>query len=132
MNPIYAGLVVWLITVIITESFLFEKVRAWAAQKTTVWPIPSPHDLARVNCEAGGGMDAVRDFLHPPRRPHLAYLVECHLCCGVWVGFVVASALAIFAGSSGPTDNIILDGLLFKAIGHLTFAVQKVLERVSS
>lgn len=43
-------------------------------------------------------------------------LLTCHLCTGVWVGF----ALAIVAGGPFPEWwGVIVNGLLYKAVGHL-------------
>lgn len=57
------------------------------------------------------------------RAPHpkLRYLLTCQLCAGTWVGFVLA---ALFGG---PFGFVLVDGLLYKAIGHATLELASFL-----
>jgi hypothetical protein len=56
---------------------------------------------------------------HAPDK--LAELATCQLCAGVWVGF--GQGLLI----RGPLGHFILDGLLYKAGGHLVLEVASLL-----
>lgn len=95
---LYAGLVNWLATWIIVESKLFEGVREWVQKK------------------AG-------------EESKLAYLTTCHLCAGTWVGLALSTVLT---GPLAPTTalsmlnavlTVLLNGLLFKSVGHLLLEV---------
>lgn len=64
-----------------------------------------------------------------PARPKLAYLVSCHLCTGTWVGL----ALALVAGSPVPgVLGLVVGGLIYKAVGHVTLEVTAALKRVGT
>lgn len=111
MTVLAAGLVVWLVTKIVTESVLFEPVREWVAGDHWV------HHPAHI--------DGFIEARWESRRPKLAYLAHCNLCAGTWIG--LATALVI----PGPFGLFLLNGLLFKAVAHLVLSVEHLLERVA-
>ena len=99
MLVVWAGLVNWIATTILVEGELFRPVR----ERVGGW-VPPTNPFSFF----GGGYW---------RRPKVAYLVQCHLCTGTWVGFVLALVVP------GPFEFFVLDGLLYKAVGHLTLTV---------
>lgn len=117
---VFAGAVCWLATLILVEGVIFQGCREWLKVKC---------DRIRERCldrdnEVRGTWMA--------RNAHAAagkigYLVTCHLCAGTWVGI----ALTPFA--HGPFHSTIfgvtalLNGLLYKAMGHLFLEIQAVL-----
>lgn len=92
MEALYAGLVCWLVTMIVVESEMFRPVRE---------------------------MRLIEE------RPKLAYLVNCYLCAGTWIG--IALGLLV----PGPLGLFLLDGLLYKAAGHALLILQRVGERAA-
>jgi hypothetical protein len=96
---LYAGLVNWLATWIIVEAEVFREVREWFKAKCASLPNKT---LGKKLC----------------------YLVECQLCAGTWVGL----GLSLFLGGpmevSIPMIGWMLNGLLYKAVGHLILEVQ--------
>lgn len=55
----------------------------------------------------------------------LSYLVTCHLCAGTWVGFALALVVR------GPLPGgFIVNGLAYKAVGHITLEVTALLKRL--
>jgi len=97
---IFAGMVNWLATLIITEGKIFEPVRNYAATK----------------------------------GEYIRYLASCYLCAGVWVGIIEAVFFAVMKVEQPWHAWVLLlaNALLYKAIGHLIFIVQRVLEAVSN
>lgn len=106
MNTLYAGLVVWLVTLIIVESELLRPVREWVAGYVPATVINPRLSISEFNT-----------------RPKLAYLLGCHLCTGVWVGLTVAVVVP------GPLPYTVLNGLLYKAIGHGVLEITSFLRR---
>lgn len=92
MTVLWAGLICWLVTLIIVESELFRPVR---------------ERLTEIH-------------------PKLAYLSGCHLCTGTWVG--IGMALII----SGPFGFFLLNGLLFKAVGHIALEIVAVFKKYTA
>jgi len=102
MTVLYGGLIVWLATLIIVESFIFQPLRDWLESKV----IPSTN----------------------PRRSttwyKLAYLSRCQLCMGTWVGWIVAAFIP------GPLP-LFWCGLLYKAVAHCILEVTGLLRRTN-
>jgi hypothetical protein len=78
----------------------------------------------------GAVFQPVRDLVHRhthhrPRAHHLSYLTACFLCAGVWVGFAEA---AVFGGPFRGWAAIIINGLVYKAIGHAVYIMQRLAE----
>ena len=59
-------------------------------------------------------------------RIRMHKLIDCGLCVGTWVGFFLAIL------TPGPFNNMILDGLLYKSLGHVLWIAQHVMERINS
>ena len=95
---LFAGLVNWLATLIIVESFVFEPVRSWVRQG---WP--------------GSKLD---------------YLMSCHLCMGTWAGLILA--LVVPGPFTHPTLFWFLNGLLYKAVGHIVLEITAILKHINS
>lgn len=154
MTPLYAGLVVWLVTLVLVEGFVFEGWRDWLRQRTAAAsdrydqahtavlrakPVPSRYQDGRPvydpvtpeqAIEAGRTLDArlskAERAGRTARRWHkVAYLFHCHLCLGLWIGWAVALVIP------GPLPHFLLNGLLYKAVGHVVLEVTGVLQRVS-
>lgn len=141
MTPLYAGLVVWLVTLVLVEGFVFEGWRDWLRQRTAA--ASDRYDQAhtavlRAKAWAGGEGERQRAAEldarlsrqeragRAARRWHkVAYLFHCHLCLGLWVGWAVALVIP------GPLPHFLLNGLLYKAVGHVVLEVTGVLQRVS-
>lgn len=100
MTALYAGLVCWLVTTILVEGELLRPLREAAGG----W-VP-PYELL--------GMADLPGFW---RRPKIAYLIQCHLCTGTWVGLLLGLVVP------GPLSLRLLNGLLYKAVGHLVLVV---------
>lgn len=98
MTPLYAGLVVWLVTLVLVEGFVFEWYREG---------IRKFYQQAYIKGRSGFTLSALQKW---------AYLSTCHLCTGVWVGWAVAAIVG------GPW-HWLLSGLLYKAIGHVILEV---------
>jgi hypothetical protein len=59
------------------------------------------------------------------RGEYARYFIGCHLCAGVWVGFIEAVVYMAF-GAAFPFTSwwlVLANGLAFKAVGHLTLLV---------
>lgn len=95
MIVLFAGLVNWLVTLIIVESELFREVRDWVDT-------------------------------HAPEK--LRYLVHCHLCCGTWIGLALALVLPGPLVAVHPLLTWFLNGLLYKAVGHVTLEITAILK----
>lgn len=109
LSAVMATLVVygpinWIATAIFVDNKLFEEVRT-AIQRLGKW------------CENRG---------HHILADKLDYLPNCPMCMGVWIGLGLAGVLELFglplpvASSFWPL-NVLLNGLLIKAIGHLYY-----------
>lgn len=111
MTALYAGLVVWLVTLILVEGEIFRPVRELLSGYVPAhWVDATPRfKISEYN-----------------RRPKLAYLVGCHLCTGTWVGLGVAFLIP------GPLPHVVLNGLLYKAIGHVVLEVTALLKRAAA
>jgi hypothetical protein len=123
VSAVYAGLVCWLVTLILVESELFRPLRQWLELRRDL-AVHGP--VARDwNWRFEHAPYAVQ-ALHPRRARRwekARYFMCCHLCTGVWVGLALGLLLP------GPLELWVLNGLLFKAVGHLALCVQKTLER---
>lgn len=113
------GLVNWLVTTILVESELFKPLRRWVRARYEFHRF-GPR---RAERSAWWDLDLDRNLDRPfhARRTALwhkvDYLVGCHLCAGTWIGIALAG---IAGGPFAGVVGIILNGLLYKAIGHLT------------
>lgn len=93
------GLVNWFVTTVVVEANVTQPIRSWFH---TRW-MHAQREWSLVMWEK------------------LAYLVNCHMCAGVWVGLALAAfAPMVFGPGVIP---FILVGLLIKAIGHLVLTV---------
>ena len=124
-----AGLVNWLATTILVEAKLLEPVRCWVAGRTPAAEAGWQHDDYGDPIPLSW-QDARPEYI---RRPKLAYLVGCHLCTGTWVGLAMAGFVAgpFTAAVSFPPAAFVLNGLLFKALGHSILHVANLLERIA-
>lgn len=127
---ILAGYITWLITAIIVESELVRPLR------DLVYRFTKRGVAERLRREAYEAfldldlptLDVIRDYVNAGPRWHhrlmtkVHYLLACNLCTGVWVGLGLATVL------TGPFENIILDGLAYKAIAHFILAVVNFLD----
>lgn len=131
MNTLYLGLVCWLATLIIVESELTRPLREWLerrAQRELPVPKTIPEAHVRADYRTKNGHIFFFFFGTRPVFEKLRYAVSCHLCAGVWVGVVLA---AIFGGPfTGPAATA-ANGLLYKAIGHLTLEVAALVRRTN-
>lgn len=122
---LFLGLVNWLVTLILVESELTRPVREWVngrrikAEVCVEYP-HRPREYRNIitcpwRCRAWG-------------KAH--YLVGCHLCAGTWVGFMLAAAFGgpLASGVVGVVSN----GLLYKAVGHVTLEVTAALKRTGA
>lgn len=78
--------------------------------------------LATTVIVEGKIFEPVRDRA---RGEYARYFVGCHLCAGVWVGFIEAVVYMAF-GAAFPFTSwwlVLANGLAFKAVGHLTLLV---------
>jgi Protein of unknown function (DUF1360) len=108
---LFLGLANWLATTVLVEAEVTRDYRDWINKK----------------------YEQANEF--PTSRSawawyKLKYLVGCHLCTGVWVGF--AMALFIPPIVSVPFVGYVLTALTIKAIGHATLVFHKWGESVSS
>jgi hypothetical protein len=104
MNPIVvliaAGLINFIATLVIVDSFLFKSVRD-AGQKFGCW-------LQRHGWLFAG--------------KHIVYFVTCPLCVGIWIGF--AQTLVLPPVFQAPVwISWLINGLLFKGLGHVVYQV---------
>ena len=106
---LYASLINWVATYILVSGVIFEDYRNWVKGIAK-----------RIQRRA------------PRTGKQLAYLVSCALCMGTWVGFALAVVLPGPVHPRHPwwapswmiaTVAIILNGLLYKAVGHLFLQV---------
>lgn len=78
--------------------------------------------LATTIVVEGKIFEPVRNRVH---GEYARYFVGCHLCAGVWVGFIEAVVYMAF-GAAFPFTSwwlVLANGLAFKAVGHLTLLV---------
>jgi hypothetical protein len=110
VRAVEMGLVCWLATLVLVDGFVFatprravkdggERLEAFGGRLVDAG--------RRVRCgrvcrEVGG---------------KIAYLPYCQLCTGVWVG--LALAVAVPGPLAGQPFGVLLDGLLYKAVGHI-------------
>lgn len=113
MNVLYAGLIVWLVTLILVESFAFAGLREYVE-------VLQDRAIDRAYDDPSD-----RNLLLLRAAEKLTYLVNCHLCTGVWVGLVVALIIP------GPLP-MVLNALLYKAVGHLVLEVAALLRRTGA
>lgn len=116
------GLVNWFATLLVVESELVRPLRDWL-------------DGRRRSAEGWSvEYDCAGNYMHGtitcPWRCRawgkIGYLFHCHMCAGTWVG------LAIAAVAGGPFTGwaaLVLNGLAYKAVGHLTLAVVNRLDQ---
>lgn len=116
MNVLYAGLITWFVTLVLVEGEIFAPLRDWFEYRT---------DLALLRDRYA---ETTKEHKKTTRRYRVwnkvSYLVNCHMCAGTWIGIGLGFLIP------GPFSPV-LSGLLYKAIGHLTLAVQKTFERFS-
>lgn len=122
LNPSMAGIILiagalnWFTTLVLVEGFIFKKRRErvkFQARRLAKWCLkcPSPGFMRR-----NLGATAQK----------MVYFVECHLCMGTWVGFVLASFMPVPVHIPAWGATTIVNGLLFKAVGHM------ILEKTST
>lgn len=134
MIVLWAGLINWLVTTIITESTLFSPLRLWLIFRSTA--IMTPDGLKHVGREAyswpedttSADVDAAmaNKIVHG-RWKKPTQLLTCQLCTRVWIGF----ALALYLG--GPIGGffwVIANGLLYAAVGHLLYSLEALLAAI--
>lgn len=122
------GAVVWFITAVLVEGEIFrpfrEAIEKWAGK---------PDRIETVRHPIPGGIymeSLVRLKAEHPFRLKLAYLTHCHMCCGVWVGLLVAAATPYrLVESTLPLGAWFLTGIAYKAVAHLILAVNHLLTR---
>lgn len=112
MSVLYAGLICWLATLILVESFVAEPLR----EATLGW--------RNVRIDRALETGTLRDIRIARLGEKLTYLVNCQLCSGVWIGLVLALIIP------GPLP-MVLNGLLYKAVAHIILEVVAVLQRAS-
>lgn len=108
MQVLFLGLVTWIATTIVVESELFRPLRAWIGMRGVARKLD--RDTRRLREDGSSRLWA-----------KAAYLVECPLCTGTWIGLV----LAFTFGSPFPgLPGTIAGGLLYKAIAHLVLELR--------
>lgn len=113
---VIAGLINWLVTLIVVEAAILTEAR---------------------NCVRSFGERVKNDSSHCGATRFLggkiAYLVGCHLCVGVWVGFF--EAVILDAAGFSPFQlhawlwNVGFGTFAYKAIGHLTLQISNCLHQ---
>lgn len=102
VSVLFAGAVNWIVTQVLVVAGLFEECREWVVTRgkslTGRWGLPGKK---------------------------LAYFVKCPLCVGVWIGFAQAGIMPGPVHLSGwmAWADWIVNGLLYKAVGHLFFQI---------
>lgn len=67
------------------------------------------------------------------RWPRLGYLLHCHMCCGTWVGFLVAAATPYRPIQCRlPLGAWLLAALLYKGVAHLLLALNHLIVRINN
>lgn len=127
-----AGLVCWMVTTIIVEAELTKGPREW---------LENHHFRHQkvIGMKQSTKVPWMREpILMETRRSRIwfkiGYLAHCHLCAGVWVGILLALFIpGPFNGVVTPVAvAVVLNGLTYKAIGHLTLIVGNYLDRSST
>jgi hypothetical protein len=67
---------------------------------------------------------------HDPWK--FGYLVHCHLCAGTWVGWALAVATPYRPIDSWPLIDVLLAGLTYKAVGHITLEATALMRRTNA
>jgi amino acid permease len=122
VTVLYAGLITWLLTKIVVESELVRPIREWADWRRR------GAQRAYVDTFAGLTMTRYTDTRKSAAWRHVCYLLNCHLCTGVWVG--LGTALLIpgpFESAVSYPVAVVLAGLTYKAIGHLVLVIEGTL-----
>lgn len=101
MLVVALGIVCWLTTLIVVESELFREPREFCTNRK------------------GRGFCSNK----------LAYLVGCHLCTGTWIGLLIAVLTPAIRPFGPGVLGLVLVGLTYKAIGHITLEVTALLQR---
>lgn len=118
------GMANWLATLLIVESELFRPLREWIFRH---WQNAIRFDSDFTATELMENVQVLETFHESYLWRQAKYLVNCHLCVGVWVGFAEALVLVHPLIGSGVV-GIVLTALVFKAIGHATLEVVAVLK----
>lgn len=84
--------------------------------------------LATLIVVEGVIFDEPREWLAQRLPLKLSYLLSCHLCAGVWVGF--ALALVVPGPIEAGVMSVVVNGIAYKAVGHLVLEVVGTLQRV--
>lgn len=111
MEALHLGLANWLATTIVVESELFRPLRRWLDRRSGR-PTSALQAIQLLLALAKGQPTST-----PGQRwwRKAAYLVSCHLCAGMWIALVQAVAV----GSRPGVVGVVVDALVYKAIGHL-------------
>ena len=119
-ETIALGFVCWLVTTVIVESEMVRPIREWINNKyTEAYDYPEYPATVRED-----GWKAVFWY-------KLKYLVGCHLCTGIWVGLILAALTPWVTPIAAGAMGVVLNGLLYKAIGHTVLVWQKYMEAKS-
>jgi hypothetical protein len=118
------GLINWFSTLLLVESEFFRPMRDWVVNYAANWEafMRAPPTARRF----------VVWYWRAARLiwTKLAYVSDCHVCIGTWVGLaLVPWAPVVFGAGVVP---FILTGLLIKAIGHLILVAHKVGEHTAN
>lgn len=144
MTPLYGGLITWLVTTVLIDGFIFEGAREWVRHRAHAAGhravnakvavlrhkddpnVPVTEESRQwVARELDARLSRQRRTRHRAEAWYkLAYMTGCHLCLGLWVGWAIALVV------SGPLPHFLLNGLLYKAVGHLVLEVAALLKRV--
>ncbi len=130
MTVLFAGLIVWIITTILVESELTRPFREWIGtlydEAATALAVVKAHPVT-FRPKVRRRLRFYVSFLGKMR-----YLVGCHLCTGVWIGLLVALVLPGVRPFGTGFGDIVLAGLLFKAVAHIVLVLQKVGESLGN
>lgn len=122
---IFLGCATWLATTILAESELFKPTRGLLDRQADHW---EEHELWEYN-EFGAASRMTK--FQASLWKKLSYLHGCHLCCGTWVGLVIAIATPQLRPFGYGIVGVILSGLVYKAIGHIVLEVTGALKRMN-
>jgi hypothetical protein len=133
-ETIALGFVCWLVTMIIVDSELVRPIRDWIDNKRTQaerdrklwWAMLDGYD-PEDDWETGlDGSPRIKRRIILWRKAR--YLVGCYLCTGVWVGLILSALTLGIAPLGGGVLGWLLNGLLYKAVGHCVLIWQKYME----